>query len=216
MHTCEHCGYTTEFKSNYVRHMNRKTVCGVTLPPPVPFTNVPAVREEPSYVTVDDTRVRCVKCEKELFKTSWKKHSCKGVPSNTCKYCGKHFNSQPSHSRHQKNCKHKNTPLPAPTTDPTTLCVNGYVYLLQHTICNGSDTYKIGKSNQCDLKRLLSYGNNRLVFQLVGCNDPSNVEKRLIEAFNNHFVRVKSTLEYFTGDVHAMIRTFKETVYHGI
>lgn len=33
MYTCEQCGYATEIKSNYTRHLNRKTTCVTVLLP---------------------------------------------------------------------------------------------------------------------------------------------------------------------------------------
>lgn len=36
MYTCEQCGYTTAIKSNYTRHLNRKTSCVPPPPPPQP------------------------------------------------------------------------------------------------------------------------------------------------------------------------------------
>lgn len=59
------------------------------------------------YDVIDSNRVKCKACTKLLTKVNFKRHqlTCKKVPLNCCQYCKKLFNSQQSHSRHQKICK---------------------------------------------------------------------------------------------------------------
>lgn len=146
MFSCPQCTYTTDVKSNLTRHLKRKTGCGVQNPnmssvnpnirhtntntytntPPVNAniatnTNTPPVNVNTQYTTLDDDRVRCVKCDKELLRRNFKSHSniCKGVPRSTCRFCLKYFRFSSALSRHQKNCKHR-TPLSAVPTNTTT------------------------------------------------------------------------------------------------
>ena len=59
------------------------------------------------YDVIDSNRVKCKACAKVLTINNYNRHLnvCKGVPKNTCLHCKKLFNSQQSHSRHQKICK---------------------------------------------------------------------------------------------------------------
>ena len=149
MYSCDQCGYSTEYKSNYTRHIRRKTGCK----PKITATNVSiadtnvniadtnvsiaetnvSIAEtnvsiadtnvsmadtnvERGYIVVTaqdsmlKTRVKCLKCEREMSKKYFAKHiatRCKGVPQNTCKICRKQFQSRSVLSRHLKTCSNK-------------------------------------------------------------------------------------------------------------
>jgi hypothetical protein len=152
MYSCDQCGYSTEYKSNYTRHIRRKTGCGpkikatnvdiedtnVDIRGDMADTNVSIAGVADTNVSMKDTnvsmkdtnvergyivvtaqdpllktRVKCLKCEREMSKKHFAKHiatRCKGVPQNTCKICRKQFQSRSVLSRHLKMCraKHQN------------------------------------------------------------------------------------------------------------
>lgn len=56
MYTCEQCGYTTDIKSNYTRHLNRKTSC-------VPVPPVPAAAAAAATSTASATATAAAAAE---------------------------------------------------------------------------------------------------------------------------------------------------------
>jgi hypothetical protein len=93
MYTCESCTYTTTNKSNYTRHI--KTVCN---------KNELTIGDK-QFSVLNDRQVHCVICDKCILRASAKKHSCRGAPKNTCKFCGKTFNHASNINAHNKICK---------------------------------------------------------------------------------------------------------------
>ena len=82
-HTCERCGYTTAFVTNFKRHVARTTPCT----PCTPLVSAPSIAEE-------DDPLYCKGC-KRSFKTATclRRHApvCKGVDLLTCATCKKSF-----------------------------------------------------------------------------------------------------------------------------
>lgn len=75
---CQRCGYTTEYKCALIKHFQRKKLCH-----PVK-SDIPVQELLQNLVHKD-------------YKES----------AHACKFCGKLFNSQSNHSRHQKTCSER-------------------------------------------------------------------------------------------------------------
>ena len=144
MFSCQQYGYTTDVKSNLARHMKRKTgCCGVNANLPTVNANLPTVNanlptvnanlptvnanlptvnanlrpandHNNQYITLEDDRVRCVNCDKELLRRNFRSHAhiCKGVPKSTCRFCLKCFSFSSALSRHQNICKQNPANIP--------------------------------------------------------------------------------------------------------
>ena len=89
MYTCESRKYTTTCKSNK-SNINELTTIG-----------------DNQFSILNDKQVLCVVCDKRILRASAKKHSCRGAPKNTCKFCGKTFNHASNINAHNKICKQK-------------------------------------------------------------------------------------------------------------
>ena len=90
-----------------------------------------------------------------------------------------------------------------------------YIYLLQERefIKSNENIYKIGKSKQENLKRIINYPNGtKLLFQM-SCNNCDYIESCLIKIFKKEFKNKKDIgYEYFEGDALDMI----EVIYNYI
>ena len=108
---CTQCGYSTDVRCNYTKHLNRKNACGST-------TNIQI--EDMQSVKINDTRVKCNQCMKELTKCNFARHlkTCKGVPKNTCMHCKRLFNTLSVLCRHKKTCKMNPANMPPPPPPP--------------------------------------------------------------------------------------------------
>lgn len=87
--------------------------------------------------------------------------------------------------------------------------VGGAVYLLQPPNC--SNVFKVGMTNRNDGARVASYGKNSTILRVVECDNPSEVESRLLIRFDENFTRAYKK-EYFQGDQDAMIKVFDTSV----
>lgn len=85
----------------------------------------------------------------------------------------------------------------------------GIIYLIQPEVLVGTNRYKIGCSTSCTLTRLRSYGKNTRCLYVVFTNKPFEIEKILIEKFNEKFNKIKGN-EYFEGNEYDMIMYFNE------
>jgi hypothetical protein len=83
-----------------------------------------------------------------------------------------------------------------------------YVYLLQDraSIESNSDIYKIGRTNQDNLKRLSGYQKGSRFLLLIECDNCINCEKEILSLFKINYLQDKSFgNEYFKGDYKKMI-----------
>ena len=119
MYRCHQCSYTTDRKSNWTRHLQRKRGCKAV--------NV-IIGAENVIIEATDViigKVRCTKCTKELLRKNLNKHlttTCKGCPSNTCPKCKRTFTHRSNLSRHKKSCNY--TEPPQMETQPTVFIQN--------------------------------------------------------------------------------------------
>jgi hypothetical protein len=84
--------------------------------------------------------------------------------------------------------------------------INGGLYLLRERefIKSNETIYKIGRSDDV-LKRVNQYPNGSIVYLIIGCDNNSIHETKLIELFNNNFSNENYIgTEYFNGDVDTM------------
>jgi alpha-glucosidase (family GH31 glycosyl hydrolase) len=128
VYECEHCGYITTRRANFLRHKNRKNSCEKTknddkMTTHAEGTNVHAegtnVHAEGTNVHAEGTNVHvvnidvfqtlfCVKCKKPFSsKKGFQLHQqrCNGVNSKTCPICLKVFTSCQGKYNHLKNVK---------------------------------------------------------------------------------------------------------------
>ena len=109
---CDTCGSTFTLKCNLQRHV-RNSICDKR-----------DIKLDP--VKLDANRVKCTACEKEVLRTTYKRHmkTCKGIPKNMCCFCSKTFVRL---SQHKRVCKQRfmETEDPIPPTQPQTIgCIN--------------------------------------------------------------------------------------------
>lgn len=64
------------------------------------------------------------------------------------------------------------------------------VYLIQPAKLVGTDRYKIGRSSKDDLSRIKSYKSGSRYLNIIECKDDVNLEKLLINKFNENFEKI--------------------------
>ena len=83
-----------------------------------------------------------------------------------------------------------------------------YIYLIQERefIKCKEPIYKIGKTKQQCLKRILNYPNGTSLIIQIKCSDCDKYEKMLINKFKEEFIHMKEIgNEYFKGNENKMI-----------
>ncbi len=87
------------------------------------------------------------------------------------------------------------------------------IYLIQPAEYIETDICKIGCSRNNNLKRVKSYGKGTRYLCVMECKNPFNLEKKIIEKFNDTFIRARGN-EYFhnEGQEFEMIMLFTEIV----
>ena len=89
--------------------------------------------------------------------------------------------------------------------------LQGSVYLVQPDTLIGINRYKIGLTKQNDFSSLQSYGKNRRVLCIRGCNNSDFILNKIKESFKQIFKLIARN-EYFEGDEISMIDTFNKIV----
>ncbi len=85
----------------------------------------------------------------------------------------------------------------------------GIIYLIQPEEFLNSDVLKLGRSVHNTLKRpYKGYRRKSVIYFVFKCDNAIEVEKKLIEYFNEHFECYQGR-EYFKGDVNKMKKEFK-------
>jgi hypothetical protein len=75
----------------------------------------------------------------------------------------------------------------------------GILYFIQPAELVGTNRYKIGCSSKDDLSRLRSYRVGTRILMVLECDNPFEVEEKLITQFNLSFHKVAGK-EWFEGD----------------
>lgn len=85
----------------------------------------------------------------------------------------------------------------------------GCIYLIhiREFLTTGQNVYKIGRTQQKDLKRFKAYPNGSELLFHAKCNDCVSAEKYLIKLFSKYFLRRQDLgNEYFQGELSDMLR----------
>lgn len=103
MYTCERCGYNTNVKCNYIRHINRKTKCEYNV-------QHDASSIKNNYIKLGK-KWKCIQCNKSI-STKYKKHhfekTCRKVRNSLrCENCLIICKDRNSKCRHKKRCVKK-------------------------------------------------------------------------------------------------------------
>ena len=174
MYTCETCGYTTDAKYNYNRHLkNRKKSC-----------------------RNGEEQVKC-DCECFIFVKNMKKHRevCSGVPWSTCQYCDKAFKSRSGKCKHQKKCKTRRIEEQS-VEEPMNITINITNHIVQNNI-----TLNFGQENVSYLLTSSRPEIQNAIRSIVDSIDLVHFNKDHPE---NHTVRKLNkkshTMEFKTGD----------------
>jgi len=91
-----------------------------------------------------------------------------------------------------------------------------YIYLIQERefIKCKEPIYKIAKTKQECLKRVLSYPNGSCLIIQIKCSDCDKYEKLLINKFKEHFIHMKEIgNKYFKGDKNKMIKIIYRLIW---
>lgn len=75
----------------------------------------------------------------------------------------------------------------------------GILYFIQPAELVGTNRYKIGCSSKSDLSRLRSYRVGTRILMVLECDNPFEVEEKLIAQFNQTFHKVAGN-EWFEGN----------------
>ena len=129
VYTCLKCNYTTNRKSNYLYHVNRKTPCVSVVYPIIDNrSNILDKGQngvDESQNGVDESSMvefQCVQCKKVLSsKKSLNRHleTCNGLHQLQCEICHKMFSSRSCKSHHKRNVSC--IPIQMQNQQPTTI-----------------------------------------------------------------------------------------------
>jgi hypothetical protein len=89
----------------------------------------------------------------------------------------------------------------------------GYIYLLQERefIKTGESIYKLGKTKQANMKRILQYPKGSKVILYKSCDDCDDAEKQLLKLFRQQYVSKKDIgTEYFEGEEQSMLQNIEQ------
>ena len=83
----------------------------------------------------------------------------------------------------------------------------GILYFIQPAELVGTNRYKIGCSSKSDLSRLRAYRVGTRILMVLECDNPFEVEEKLITQFNLSFHKVAGN-EWFEGNEKEMRAVF--------
>lgn len=93
---------------------------------------------------------------------------------------------------------------------------SGFIYIIQERefLNLNYPLYKIGRTQKTINKRLAGYPNNSVVLFTIHVKDCIEIEKELIDLFNNKFEHAKEIgKEYFIGNLDEMTAEIVKTIY---
>jgi len=85
------------------------------------------------------------------------------------------------------------------------------VYLIQPALVIGTNRYKIGMSQQPDLRRIRSYHKGTRILSMNFVSDPAHIEERLKERFRKKYKLICGS-EYFQGDEQSMLTDYMNII----
>ena len=192
MHECIRCGYNSELKNNIKRHLCRKIKCNPVL--------------------LDLSTEECLK---KLYERNFYKCIC----------CNKEFDRQSRLDNHKTKCKRGEQDKITQLENKIIILQQKpeiikpdlqFVYILRERefIKSGETVYKIGKTIN-PKNRMSSYSKGSDILGLFKCENCDQMEKLLIETFDETFVKRKDIgLEYYQGEIDEMIKTFVRLIYN--
>ena len=225
MYSCDQCGYSTEYKSNYTRHKQRKTGCGRKMNMQNSVVNLQdsgvcvqdsgvcvqdsgvCVQEsaQPDFEAIDESNVVCKSCNKEMTKLNIPRHkkSCKGVPINTCRYCLKIFKSNHHKNNHKRYCKKNpnNTNLTVKNNNDPIVHNNQQVAT---NIQNNVNNNNITNNNINNYNITVKFGNEDMKY----LESKREIDERVDQAI--HCLSDVLDLVYFNAD-HPENQTIRKT-----
>lgn len=86
----------------------------------------------------------------------------------------------------------------------------GILYFIQPAELVGTNRFKVGCSAQNDLSRLKSYKKGTRMIMILQCEDPFQLEQKVLVEFKNQFHKIAGN-EYFEGDESIMRKVFYDT-----
>lgn len=192
MYHCVQCGYSTNIKCNYKKHMFRKTKCtpnvnrhtpNVNKDTPNVNTNTPNVNTNTLNVNMDTQTVnahciQCMQCKTIILKRNFNRHenSCKGYPVDCCKYCGKQCTSRQSKYQHQRICMNKTVAPPVERMDERNVNPVGNVTNITNNITNNHSTIHITKTDISNYLMFTGFGREQISYLTENIHADSRID----------------------------------------
>ena len=180
MFKCDTCGYETNIKCNYNRHLkNRQSNC-----------------------KNDHKKVKCDGCHIFILAKNVNNHRdvCRGVPTNVCRFCDKVFKSRSGKCKHQKRCEtrqHNDYQVQAQES----IVGNNITINITNNIIQNNITLNFGQENVSYLLDSSKHDIQNAIRSIVDSIDLVHFNKDHPE---NHTVRKLNkkshTMEFKTGD----------------
>ena len=173
MYQCINCNKQFIKKTDYTRHLNRKTQCNI------------------------NKSFKCNICLYD-FKNNFnlerhknKKNPCKPPDLKLLN------NTIVSLKNENQNLQiNNNNTISHNNNNNNKIMANGIIYLIQPEELIGTDLYKIGISSKNNISRINSYKKNTIIIYVLECYNPLNLEKIIKDKFKKVFKLVAGN-EYF-------------------
>lgn len=181
MFKCNTCGYTTNIKGNYKRHLNNRK------------TNCKNVQE----------KVQCEGCDVVVLAKNMTTHRevCRGVPTTVCRFCNKGFKSRSGKCKHQKQCELRHKNLDPPVQTQESFVGNNITINITNNIVQNNITLNFGQENVSYLLDSSRQDIQNAIRSIVDSIDLVHFNKDHPE---NHTVRKLNkkshTMEFKTGE----------------
>lgn len=189
LHNCPRCGYSTNIRSNFKKHLQRKSKCKPKI------ANVPLDLLNDAYNTFVKQR--------EQFHTPEPEEVSSAVP-------------QLAIATAATATAATDAVATVGTSVASDAPAKGFLYMLRERefIKTNEDIYKVGKTSQpCLYDRLKKYPKNSELLLAIKVPDCHSMETKLLRSLRTKFIpRRDIGLEYFQGDPNDILREFLDQV----